>query len=198
MLKPESLLTRTGKVDRCVPNGVAHLNRGGLMRLLCACLALPLLAGSLVAGGAKAEWVKVSPKGSNCEILFPAKPTEKEGAGFLLERDGGKAALILQNKALPEAVDIGNAGLVKLVFDGGRDQMMKNLKGAKIVSEKDLKFDKRYPARDIDVEVPGQGLFRIRAILTGSRMYVIMVAGSREYQNGAEAKKFRASFKLKG
>jgi hypothetical protein len=164
-------------------------------------VVLPLLAGSLAAGGAKAEGVKISPEGGNCEILFPAKPKEiasPGGAQFVLEREGGKAALMLQYNALPKEIDIGNADTVKAVLDGSREGMKKALKGGKFVLDKDVKVDGKYPAREIDMEVPGLGIYRVRLILTGPKLYQVTVAGSKEYVNGAEAKKFRGSFKLKG
>jgi hypothetical protein len=171
------------------------------MRLLCALVALPLLAGPLAAGGEKTKWVKISPEGANCEILFPAKPKEMPGKGmtqFLLEREGGKAALLLQIQDLPKELDIGNAAAVKLALDAGRDALKTLFKGGKLLVDKDVKVNGKYPGRDVDIDIPDLGIYRVRMILTGPKLYQVTALGPKDYLNGAEAKKFRGSFKLKG
>lgn len=165
------------------------------MRRLSSCLVLLLTAGLRADDGVKTETAD-----GKAEIMFPAKPVEKGGATnkqFILERDGGKAALLLQYNNLPKEADITNADAVKTVLDRGRDSLKNAFKGAKIAAEKDFKFADKYPARDIDAEVPGLGTYRTRFILTGSKFYQVTMLGSTDYLGGKEAKAFWDSFKLK-
>ncbi len=174
------------------------------MRSVVVSLALLLVIGLARADEAKSDWVKVAPKDGNCEVQFPAKPTEKdvEPAGsrqVLLQREGGKAALMLQITAMPKALDLKNADLVKTVLDRSRDALQKAFEkqGGKIVSDKDTKIKDKYPARDLDMEIPQLGLYRVRIILTGPKLYQVTMLGPKDYVDGKEATKFWDSFKLK-
>jgi len=169
------------------------------MKRWAACLCVVLAAGLLPAADAEKEGSKAT-VGEGGEILFPAKPKEittKGNKQFVLERMEGKVALLLQANELPAKVDITDAMAVKQIADAGRTALVKAFKGAKLVSEKDFKFDKKYPARDIDVEVPAFGVYRVRFIVTPTHFYQVTVLGPKDYQDGEEAKKFMNSFKLK-
>lgn len=171
------------------------------MKLIGACLAVVAVGSLWAADDPKdKDWVKVAPEGGKCEILFPAKPTEKaqkDSTQVILERENGKVALMLQYNELPKQIDVGSADAVKVVLNGGRDGLKNAFKGSKIVSEKDFKFADKYPARDIDMEVPQLGIYRVRFILTGPKFYQVTVLGPKDYMAGAESKKFWESFKLK-
>jgi hypothetical protein len=174
------------------------------MRSIINCVALLLAITVARADESKSDWVKITPKDGKCEVQFPAKPTEKdvqpEGSKqVLLQREGGKAALMLQVTALPTAIDIKSADVVKMVFERSRDALQKAFEkqNAKIVSDKDAKVNDKYPARDIDMELTQLGLYRVRIILTGPKLYQITMLGPKDYVNGKEATKFWDSFKIK-
>src|SRR5207302_866119 len=117
------------------------------------CAGLLLVVLPLPAQDKKAEWMRVAPKGGNCEILFPAKPKEIAAPGggvqFMLEREAGKATLVLQFSSV--GVSLEKADQVKSFFDSLRDGLVKGNKG-KLISEKDLLIEKKYPARDLQLE----------------------------------------------
>jgi hypothetical protein len=79
----------------------------------------------------------------------------------------------------------------------GASSSLKNIfKGAKVQSEKDFKFNDKYPARDMEIDVPMLGIYRTRFVLTGSKVYQVTVLGPKDYQSSAEVKKFLESFKI--
>jgi hypothetical protein len=164
-------------------------------------LAVVLLAAvAPAADDPKAEWVKVEPEGGKCAALFPVKPKEtksEDGRLYVIERQEGKAALMVQYSKLPTPVDVKNADNAKFLFDAGRDGVTKSFKGAKVASEKDFKFADKYPARDVVTDVPGTGVYKTRFVLTGPNFYQVTILGPKDYADGPEAKKFLDSFHLK-
>lgn len=166
------------------------------MKWLLPCVSLILLAGLTRAQDNKPT--KVEPKDGRCEIVFPGKPAEKgndKSTQILLETQDGKAALMLQLNEMPNPVPIDNADEVKKRFEGGQGALVNALKG-KILKSEDGKFG-GYPCRDIDMEVPMLGIYRVKFILTGPKFYQVTAAGPKDYISGDEVKKFMESFKLK-
>ena len=158
-----------------------------------------VIFGAVSADEGKTDWVKVADKDAKFEGQFPAKPKELPEKGrkrFFVERESGKVTLMLQADVFPQQVDTGNADAVKLIMDNSRAALVKSFKGAKLLSEKDLKFAKKHPARDVNIDIPAAGVFRVRMIITPSRLYQVVILGSKDYQKGAEAKQFVESFKL--
>ncbi len=161
--------------------------------------ALILSAGLLSADEKKADWVTYSSADHKCEVLFPSKPKEmgdKDSAQALLETMGGKAVYLLQINKFPAAIALDNEAIVGKIMDGGRDALVKTFK-AKAPTEKALMIDKKYPARDIDLEVPGLGIYRVRFIVTPTHFYQVTMAGPKDFVDSAESKKFLDSFKVK-
>jgi hypothetical protein len=115
----------------------------------------------------------------------------------IMLQQGGKH-LMLQFLDLPKALDIENAALVKTTLDGSRNALLKLFKGSKVILDKDFQVNKKYPARDLALEIPDVGIYRVRIILTGPKLYQIILFGPKGYQDSPEAKKFIGSFKLKG
>ena len=169
------------------------------MRLYSPILVLLLSASLVTAEEKKAEATTFSSADHKCEIQFPGKPKETVGKDMgqaLLEVMGGKAVFLLQINRFPTAIATDNEEVVNKVMDGGRDTLAKTFK-TKVGSEKKLVFDKKYPARDIEMEVSGVGTYRVRFILTPTHFYQVTMAGPKEFVESAECKKFLASFTLK-
>lgn len=165
-----------------------------------ASVVLFLATSLLAANASAADWVKVESASWNCEATFPEKPADSGEGGaiqYIIELDGGKGALMLKGDKLPATIDIKDADTVKKIFDGGREGLVKAFPGAKLIGEKDGKLNnKSYPSRDIDVDVPQFGIYRVRIIFDGSRLYQVTVLGSKTFVDGEVAKKFMSSFKF--
>jgi len=150
------------------------------------------------AFAAQADNTKVEPKEGKCEIVFPGKPTEKPGdksLQIIMETLEGKGALMLQYNDMPNKIPTDNAEAVKKILDGGQGGLTQALKG-KILKSEDGKFGD-HPSRDIDMEVPMLGVYRVKFIFTGDKFYQVTAAGPKDYVNGEEVKKFMESFKIK-
>jgi hypothetical protein len=169
-----------------------------------ALVPLFVIGVTCAALGNEAEktWVKIKDDQAKFEVQFPEKPTEapaKSGKGgkvLQLTRQKEAAVLLVTVSELNPAVDVDNAIDAKFLMDKVRQGLEKGMKGAKFVSEKDSKMDKRYPVRDIYLELPNFIIMRTRVILTPKRSYSLMVIGLNAYQEGKEARKFLESFKL--
>ncbi|MCE9534249.1 MAG: hypothetical protein K8T89_24480 [Planctomycetes bacterium] len=157
-------------------------------------LSVSFLAAEDPKGG-----VKITDDVNKSEIVFPDKPKEtvlKGGKQAVLSRENGKVALMLQFNEI-NGLDITKADLVKVVFDNGRTALTKAFPNAKLISEKDLKLNDKFPARDVDVDAPNLGLYRVRMVMTNKGLYQVTVLGPADYQKGDESKKFIESFKIK-
>ena len=166
------------------------------MRLLSFCVALLLLPAAFADDKPAAAGKKITTKDGKVSATFPAQPTEKKGLNmvvFLHEGKDGKTALVLNQGVLPKEVDLTDKDLVKKVLDGGREAGIRAIKG-KLLTNKDLKLGK-YPGQTFDAEV-SIGIYRARVYLTGKHMIQVVAVGSKEYVDGAEAKKFLDSLKL--
>jgi hypothetical protein len=144
------------------------------------------------------KWMRVEPKDGNCALEFPGKPTEtvddKKNTEVALEAMEGKAVYMLKFHDLPSKVATDQADTVKKIFDSGQTGLLQKLKG-KLAKSEDGKFGK-HPSRDIDVEVPMLGLYRVKLVLTGDRLYQVIAAGPAEFVKGDNVKKYMESFKL--
>jgi hypothetical protein len=169
-------------------------------QFVLASVVLFQAASFLAADAAAADWVKVPSADWKCEASFPGKPMESSPEGGLqlvIELDGGSSALMLKGDKIPATIDLKDADTVSKIFDGGRDGLLKVFPGAKLIGEKNGKLNnKAYPSRDIDVEIPKLGIYRVRVIFDGSRLYQVTVLGPKEFVDGDVAKKFMESFKF--
>jgi hypothetical protein len=151
---------------------------------LAAVVVLGGLAGPVAAQDKPYVW-----KEGRVEALFPGTP--KESKDKLELTKGGVAYLVIRS----EVPDLGKTpGAETLFFDVMRGTLVKALQ-AKLISEKELKVDDA-PGRELLLEVPNLGVFRMRFILVGNRMYQVSVMGRMEAVTGKEAEAFFKSFKL--
>ena len=170
-----------------------------LAAIAAVCLALPAGADETKKDDKPkdADWTKVSEAGK-FDIEFPGKPTEKAaptGTQYLLQKTNPTALYLATAAPLPAKIDLTDAKAVKAVFDNAVASTQKGL-GGKVVSDKEAKVDDKYPARDIDLESPGLGVFRARLVMTPSGFIQVIVAGPKEFVDGADAKRFRESLKV--
>jgi hypothetical protein len=81
-------------------------------------------------------------------------------------------------------------------LDGPRDGTLARMK-AKLISDKKIKLDGKYPGRELVADLPdGKGRLRSRFYLVGKRFYQLQVAGSKAFVDGPDTDKIFGSFKL--
>jgi hypothetical protein len=168
------------------------------------CAAVVLVSGLLNAEEPKKDWLKIAPDKQKYEVEFPAKPTEKvdkERGNTLylsqVKREAGNGLLMLHVYDVPLANDLSNPESVKTALDKIRDSVKNQLPNSKIVAEKDAQFNNKHPERDLDIEQAKIGIYRTRIILTPKAIFHIAVVGPKDFVDGADAKKFFGSFKIK-
>lgn len=164
-----------------------------------AMLVFGLVASPLVAAEPKIDWVKLKNEGGRFEVQFPGKPTDNSKAGapqFVLEAEEGKVAFLTMANELPDVIDIKDKDVVKKMFDGGKDGLLKTFKGSKVVSERNVTFAGKYPSKEVDVEIPELGLYRTKWIATETTFIQMVVLGPKDYIEGATASLFMDSLKI--
>ena len=102
---------------------------------------------------------------------------------------------MLNQNDLPNAIDLTDKALVKKKFEDSRDLTIRSFKGGKLLKSKELELGK-IPGYTYDAEMPG-GIYRSRLYLTEKSFVQIVVGGSKEFVDSAEAKKFLDSLKIK-
>jgi hypothetical protein len=145
------------------------------------------------------EWTKVSQAGK-FEIEFPGKPTEMPaptGTVYQLSTANPIALYQVAAAPLPDKFDPTDAKAVKGVFDNAVASTEKVL-GGKVVSNKEIQVGDKHPARDVELEGTILGRIRARLVLTSNGFLQVVVAGSKEVVDGADAKRFHESLKVTG
>jgi hypothetical protein len=175
------------------------------MKRLSACVLLVLSAGLLPAQDA--DWSTFSSTDSKCEIKFPGKfqTLKRKGLAIgdpaqfdvtaLLEV-GGNTSYLLSIIAFPKDIAVDNKELVKKVMENVLADTLKNLTGSTLLKESEMTIG-GFPARDVDIDWPSRGIYRAQLIVTPHWLYQVIVSGPKDFVEGADAKKFRASFKMK-
>jgi hypothetical protein len=171
-----------------------------LPRLSLAIAFVSLSASLATATTYADDWVKVDLPAWKCEAMFPSKCADtgqNGGMQYIVELDGGKSAIMLKGDKLPAAKDLKDTETILKIFDGSRDALIKGFEGAKLIGEKNGRLNnKSYPSRDIDVDIPQLGIYRLRLIFDGSRVYSLAALGSKTFVDGDVAKKFMESFRF--
>jgi hypothetical protein len=164
-------------------------------------LALMVLAGAVSAADEdRIEWTTWTSAEGKCEIMFPGKPKEMAGKDYALatfETMKDRVMYLVRAQTMSPAVPIDREALVGKVMDMSRDALLKTLKDGKLTSETKSLFDKKYPAREIVVEVPPMRVYRVRFVMTPTRFYQLTLSGPKEVVDSAEGTKFFESFALK-
>ena len=147
----------------------------------------------------KGEWTKTSMHKGQFEVSFPQKPKEtatSSGKQYMVELMEGRAVLLSTVNPFPSKIDLSKKDVVKKVFDGAVGGLKKSIKG-KTVSDRESIFMGKYPARDLDLQVPALGIYRTRWVLTEVGFVQLVAAGPKDFVDGADAKKFLKSLKIK-
>jgi hypothetical protein len=165
--------------------------------------AVLFVAIALVASAQEDEkWQLINVKDGACSIEFPGKPIDpgklgedkKGGQQLILEVLDGKAVYMLQFNLFQNPIPIDQADAVKRIFDGGQGGLTNALKG-KILKSDDGKFGP-YPIRDIEMEVPSLGIYKVRFVLSANRFYQVTAVGPEEFTSGKDVARFMKSFKI--
>ena len=198
------------------PNSELHTpNSKGFSMLLRSLVSLLFLSGFAIAqekkdppkAEPKAE-VKVekkesrlkelAPKEMGFKALFPgeAKFKEEKIRGSMVrlwlfdEKDLGFA---ITTTDIPSETFKGANRTVVEQLELFRDGAIANLRAEKIAA-KDLRLTDKYPGREVEAKLPRDKKFlRARFFLVDQRLYQIMVIGSEEEVNSAEATQFLES-----
>jgi hypothetical protein len=169
------------------------------MRKLCL-LALLVLACVSVIGRAEGLEEFTSETG-RFKVLMPGKPPVTElktpaGIMHVVQVETKSGAYLASWIDLPvEAADSDKKAQARL--DKGRDGMIATLKG-KLVREKKISLEDKHPGRDVLAEVtfPDKGQLRARLFLVDSRLYQVIVAGTKAWTESEEADRVLDSFRL--
>jgi hypothetical protein len=163
---------------------------------------LAALASILLLGFAPApEWKEYVSKDGRYKVQLPGTPMEKTqkvpGAGDVLMvvyelKDG---AYLANFTDIPGAAK-DSAEMIDKRLDGARDGAAGSV-GGKVVKEEKITLDKKYPGREIQIELPGdKGLLRARYYWVEGRLYQTIVVGTKAFVGGDDTKKFLDSFAL--
>lgn len=166
------------------------------MRMLFAGLIL-IVAGTARADDPKVSWHTHKDEKGNMSVEFPGEPKKIERSNTvqaLLEAEDGKAVYIAAYTPLPMPVDL-DGELPKQMLRDSQSSMEKSLNG-KVLSSKEVKHADKYPARDIQVEAPGIGIYKTRVIVTENRLFQVTVLGPKDFVESANVKRFFGSFKI--
>lgn len=147
-------------------------------------------------------WEEFSSSEGNFSVQMPGAPshqTEQVQTAIgpidmhLFSRElGSKIAYIVIYSDYPEVITRASPDQV---LDGGRDAAVANSKG-KLLSEERIFLDGGHAGREIVVEVPDQGVMKLRVYLVRQRLYQIMLLASKERIDSEENAKYFTSFKL--
>jgi hypothetical protein len=173
------------------------------MKVRLLILLLPLLLAAR-QDQPERELKEFSSKDGGFTVLLPGKPkeqTRKERA------PGGKGESTLRlftvdhpTTAYQVAVTTdpnlkADADTLKTVLEQVRQAAQDSLKG-KVLSEKKIKLDDKYPGVELQVEVPEGRLYRSRVYVVNDRLYQVTVLGPKKTALSKEADQVLDSFQL--
>jgi hypothetical protein len=135
------------------------------------------------------------------KATFPGSPKVDEqtalGVKFKMfstdSRNGGVAVGVADMPIPPNEAEAE----IQKRLDGARDGAIQNVGGKQRSSDR-ITLDGKYPGREFsaDLTKPANAQLRARIYLVGTRLYQVLVVGTSNYVNSAEANTFLNSFKL--
>ncbi len=163
-----------------------------LLAAAICCVASVCLAES------DAKWKKIVNEDEGFTISFPAEPKETEH-GYTLEMMDGNAVFIVDVRE--NDTDIEDDEKVTELFDAAEKALLASLKDAKVLSKKDMTFQKEEYAKrvyDLDTEklLGFKSIYRAHFICTGEQFFQVVVLGPTEFVEGKDVEKFLKSFKV--
>jgi hypothetical protein len=169
------------------------MNRLRVAALASACLALVV--------GCGASFQEFNSKDGHFKVSMPGKPKEQSqpAAGttmhtFTVDERNGAYVVGYGDMPIPEKEP---AEKIKDRLDGAMMGMGGNT-GGKVVTQKDITVNSKYPGREFKLAItqPKKGEIRGKIFLQGKRLYQVFVVGTDAFANSANATKFLDSFTL--
>jgi hypothetical protein len=160
------------------------------------------LCASLLATPAAAQgpWKEFTWKEGKCSLLLPAAPSQAKNRLQAVHGEGIYTVHFVDRPNLPEtkeekARDEKTKQLeTERTLDKTRDELVASLKG-KLLREQKIALGV-YPGRDLEIEVPVLGIYRVRMYQAGKRFYQLLLVGPRAVTSSREAERFFASFRV--
>jgi hypothetical protein len=169
-----------------------------LTRILGAAF-LVLASGSLAR---PADPERFESKDWKFSAQFPDKPKEVDQSAvgvkfkmFMTESKNGAAMIGVADVPIPANE---TADMIQARLDGARDGAIKNVGGQLLSSKAITLGKKKYPGREFSAKAtkPVEGLLRARIYLVGTRLYQVVVMGTKEYATSKETDAFLDSFQV--
>jgi hypothetical protein len=160
-----------------------------------------VLAGALLLSGCGSkEFKEFKSADGGFKVLMPGTPKEKTQATpggelkmYLVEERNGAYMAGFANTPIPPNE---SEAQTQNRLDGARDGAVRNINGT-LVKDTKIKLAGKEPGREIEANLPqNKGIIRARFYIVGSRMYQVMVVGTKSFAGSADATKFLDSFAL--
>lgn len=171
------------------------------MSLTARSLLLLCLLGASPSALPADEWKLLTPADKSFSAELPGTPSARKSTlktpvgtveitTYLLHRD--KLAYFLSFSEISEQAAKSESEAKRL--QRARDAVVAKLKG-KLIAEKKLLLDKA-PGCELEIELEGNSSIRTQIFAVRHRVYQLLLAGPTDAINGAESKRFFASFRL--
>jgi hypothetical protein len=130
-------------------------------------------------------------KAGKLQAQFPGVPSANNTV-LQYQRDDGKIAYLAVFTVIPQLAKTKKS-LHPAIFDSGRDNMLKELKG-KLLTEREVKVGD-HVGREFQIEY-ASGVYRAQLFLVGDRYYQLIVRAPKAVATGTEADRFFQSLRF--
>ncbi len=169
------------------------------MRYPCKIMFL-LFGAMFVTGCGQAEFKEFTSQEGKFKVQMPGTPKKQEQETFgaklvtySVEQRNGAYAANFADMPIPAGE---SAEKLEDRLDGAQAGALGNIK-AKLIDSKKVTLENKYPGREFNGELPdNKGMIRARVFLVNTRMYQIIVIGTKSFVNSADASKFLNSLTL--
>ena len=169
---------------------------GGLMglMLLCGC------GRKAVSGPSAAGWSGFDPEQGKFAVAMPGTPKEEpligsDGKMWTSEADGLTYSVSYEVLQIPNGT--AETDKAQQLMDNEVEVFVKTTQGATLTGEKRTLMVGSIPGREVDVEIGGTTLRRIRMCIAGNRLYQVQVSGPKEKVGTPDVDSFLDSFRVK-
>jgi hypothetical protein len=155
----------------------------------------------LLAGTALGDDNDYTSKGGKFTVRFPGKVVEKnmssagltaKGVGY--EAKDGSYTVVYADLPDAAAAALKTPEAVETVLETLRDTAVEQLKG-KLLDDKKIKLG-GVAGMELKVALPDGKVMRNQLYLSGTRVYQVMIVGTKDFVAGNESDKFVKSFKI--
>ena len=163
-------------------------------------IAISVCAVVLFSGCGKRNFSEFTSKEGGFKVLMPGTPKEKkqdaQGVNmsmYIVEESSG--AYFASYADLPIPKNEPDAKIQQRLDDSVKGAVT-NV-SAKVTSQSNIKLDGKYPGREIAADVPSKnGAMKLRIYFVGTRLYQVMVLGTKSWLKSSDSSKFFDSFQL--